>query len=68
GQLGSTGQLGSAGQLESTPDRVVFFTQVVRTRDRAHVWAAQDTLPIEGAVTLLLPRIVEGVRSALGDC
>lgn len=59
---------GSARTLGSPPDRLVVFTQIVRTRDRAHLWAAQDTLPLDGAVAGVLPRIVEGVHHALGGC
>lgn len=59
---------GSARIVGPPPGRVVLFTQIVRTRDRVHVWAAQDTTSIADAVAHALPRIVDGVRETIGDC
>jgi DNA-binding winged helix-turn-helix (wHTH) protein/TolB-like protein len=49
-------------------DSVVVFTQVVRTIDRVHVWASSDTTWSARASTSVLPRVVEGVESAVGGC
>ena len=59
---------GSARIVGPPPGRAVIFTQIVRTRDRVHVWAAQDTTSITDAVAHVLPRIVDGVRETIGDC
>jgi DNA-binding winged helix-turn-helix (wHTH) protein/TolB-like protein len=50
------------------PDSVVVFTQVVRTSDRVHVWAAQDTVLATGAAAVVVPRVLEGVEGAATGC
>jgi TolB-like protein len=59
---------GAARIVGPPPGRVVVFTQIVRTSDRVHVWASQDTTSMADAVVGVLPRIVEGVREALVGC
>ena len=48
-------------------DSVVVFTQVVRTLDRVHAWASQDTVHVSAAATVV-PVVVEGVGSAASAC
>lgn len=48
-------------------DSVVVFTQVVRTLDRVHAWASQDTV-MHSAAGSVVPVIVAGVESAAGAC
>ncbi|MGE0159910.1 MAG: winged helix-turn-helix domain-containing protein [Gemmatimonadales bacterium] len=48
-------------------DTVVVFTQIVRTLDRVHAWASQDTVPVASAAAFV-PDVVEGVRSAASAC
>jgi DNA-binding winged helix-turn-helix (wHTH) protein len=48
-------------------DSIVVFTQIVRTLDRVHAWATQDTVPASSAASVV-PRIVDGVASARGSC
>jgi TolB-like protein len=49
-------------------DSVVVFTQIVRTGDRVHVWAALDTVAARGAAALVVPGVVEGVEGAIAAC
>ena len=58
----------SGGVRAVSADTVVVFTQVVRTLDRAHAWAAQDTVPLEVGAARVVPRVVEGVRLAAAAC
>jgi DNA-binding winged helix-turn-helix (wHTH) protein/TolB-like protein len=48
-------------------DSVVVFTQVVRTLDRVHAWASQDTVSTSGVGTVV-PIAVEGVGRAARAC
>jgi DNA-binding winged helix-turn-helix (wHTH) protein/TolB-like protein len=48
-------------------DSVVVFTQVVRTLDRVHAWASQDTVRTS-AVATVVPIAIEGVESAASAC
>jgi len=49
-------------------DSVIVFTQVVRTVDRVHAWASQDTASVARAATAVVPRVVGGVASAAAGC
>jgi DNA-binding winged helix-turn-helix (wHTH) protein/TolB-like protein len=49
-------------------DSVVVFTQIVRARDRVHVWASNDTVPAVRAAPSVLRHVVQGVESAAADC
>jgi len=48
-------------------DSVVVFTQIVRTLDRVHAWAEQDTVSLVAAAAFV-PQVVEGVESAAIAC
>ena len=49
-------------------DRVAVFTQMVRTRDRVHVWARIDTLASPVVPESVTPSLVAGVQESLTDC
>jgi DNA-binding winged helix-turn-helix (wHTH) protein len=57
---------GSVRMVDS--DRVVVFTQIVRTSDRVHVWAVQDTVASERAAAAAVATIVEGTERSLDGC
>jgi DNA-binding winged helix-turn-helix (wHTH) protein len=57
---------GSVRMVDS--DRVVVFTQIVRTSDRVHVWAVQDTVASERAGAAAVATIVEGTERSLDGC
>jgi DNA-binding winged helix-turn-helix (wHTH) protein/TolB-like protein len=58
----------SGGIRSVGPDSVVVFTQVVRTSDRVHVWAALDTVLATGAAAVVVPHVLEGVEGAATGC
>lgn len=66
--MGACWVLSGSLRLDADPGQVIVFTQLVRTRDRVHVWAAQDTVPVANAASETLPGIISGVRDVLGDC
>jgi DNA-binding winged helix-turn-helix (wHTH) protein/TolB-like protein len=49
-------------------DSAVVFTQIVRARDRVHVWAEVDTTSVEQMVGSVGPRVVRAVQEALDHC
>ena len=57
----------SGGIRAAGNDSVVVFTQVVRTLDRVHAWASQDTV-MPSAAGSVVSAIVAGVESAAGAC
>jgi DNA-binding winged helix-turn-helix (wHTH) protein/TolB-like protein len=57
----------SGGMRPLGADSVVVFTQVVRTLDRVHAWAEQDTVSLAAAAAFV-PRVVEGVESSAIAC
>jgi DNA-binding winged helix-turn-helix (wHTH) protein/TolB-like protein len=57
----------SGGLRAVGPDSVVVFTQVVRTLDRVHAWARQDTVAVTAAATVV-PGVVGGVEESASAC